>query len=179
MDEKWSERFARLEALFLAKNFQVLVEPVKKSEVVITDRPFIPPAEQSTGATGQKQSSCAASKRDVDKATRPVEAPGAAPMIQLTGQIPVLPAAVDRPEVQPPGPAAQPATSSTRPSGSLPGATAPVEEPAMLSDHPSDRASSIADEGEVSDLGSSQVQIRKYCLMWIKSLLLSKLTGKL
>ena len=30
MDDKWSERFARLEALFLAKSFQVPVEPVKK-----------------------------------------------------------------------------------------------------------------------------------------------------
>ena len=167
MDDKWSERFARLEALFLAKSFQVPVEPVKNSEVVVTDRPFIPPTEQSTGTTGEQQPSGAASSSDMDKATRPVEvpgavlatrlveAPGAAPMIHLSGQPPVLPAAVDRPEVQPPGPAVQPATSLTQPSSSLPGATVPVEEPAMLSDHLNDRASSLADEGEVSDLGST------------------------
>ena len=83
-------------------------------------------------------------------ATQPVEAPGAAPKIHLSGQPPVLPAAVDRPEVQPPGPAVQPATSLTQPSSSLPGATVPVEEPAMRN-----QASSLADEGEVSDLGST------------------------
>ena len=47
MDNKWSERFARLEAIFLAKSFQVAVEPEKKSDVVVTDRPFIPPTQQS------------------------------------------------------------------------------------------------------------------------------------
>ena len=128
---------------------------------------IIPPTEQSTGTTGEQQPFGAASSSDVDKATRPVEvpgavlatgpveAPGAAPMIHLSGQPPVLPAAVDRPEVQSPGPAVQPATSLTQPSSSVPGATVPVEEPAMLSDHLSDRASSLADEGEVSDLGST------------------------
>ena len=165
MDDKWSEHFAWLEALFLAKSFQVPVEPVKKSEVVVTDRPFIPPTE--TGATGEKQPSGAASSSDVDKATRPVEVPGAvlatrpveapsaAPMIHLTGQTPELPAAVHSPEVQPPGPAVQPITPFLQSSSCIPGATVPVEEPAMLSDHLSDCASSLADEGEVSDLGST------------------------
>ena len=77
MDHKWSERFARLEALFLAKSFQVPVEPVKGTEVVVSDRPFIPPSDQSTSVTGEKQPSGAASKKDVVKATRPVEVPGA------------------------------------------------------------------------------------------------------
>ena len=167
MDDKWSERFARLEALLLTKSFQVPVEPVKNSEVVVTDRPFIPPTQQSTGTTGEQQPSGAASSSDVNQATRPVEvpgavlatqpveAPGAAPKIHLSCQPPVLPAAVDRPEVQPPGPAVQPATSLAQLSSSLPGATVPVEEPVMLSDHLSDRTSSLADEGEVSDLGST------------------------
>ena len=56
MGDKWSERFARLEAIFLAKSFQVPVEPVKKSDVVVTDRPFIPPVQQATSVTGEKQS---------------------------------------------------------------------------------------------------------------------------
>ena len=63
MDDKWSERFARLEALFLAKSFQVPVEPVKGTEVVVSDRPFIPP-DQSTSVTGEKQLPGAASKKD-------------------------------------------------------------------------------------------------------------------
>ena len=70
-----SERFARLETMFLARSFQVLVEPVQKSDVVVSDRPFIPPEQQSTGCTGQKLSSVAASKRDLEKPTQPVEAP--------------------------------------------------------------------------------------------------------
>ena len=167
MDDKWSERFARLEALFLAKSFQVPVEPVKGAEVVVSDKPFIPPTDQSTSVTGEKQSSGAASKKDLLKATRPVEvpgavlatqpveAPGAAPTTHLTDQPSDLPAAVHRPEVQPPGPAAQPATSPYQQSSSLPGATVPCEEPEMLADHLSDRASSQADEGEASDLGST------------------------
>ena len=96
MDDKWSECFARLEALFLAKSFQVPVEPVKKSDVVVTDRPFIPPVQQATGVTGEKQSTGA--ETDVERATQPVqvpgavlatwsvEVPGAAPVIYTTGQ---------------------------------------------------------------------------------------------
>ena len=64
MDNKWSERFARLVAIFLAKSFQVPVEPVKKSDVVVTDRPFIPPTQQSTG---EKQSTSA--EKEVERAT--------------------------------------------------------------------------------------------------------------
>ena len=45
LDKKWSERFARLEALFLAKSFQVPVELVQSSSVVVSDKPFIPPEQ--------------------------------------------------------------------------------------------------------------------------------------
>ena len=168
MDDKWSEGFVRPEAMFLAKSFQVPVEPVKNSDVVVTDKPFIPPTPQSTGVTSVKQPSGAASKRDVKTATqpvevpvavlatRPVEAPGAAPVTHTTGQEADLPAAFDRPEVQPPGPDDQPSTTTLKQSAiSLPSSAVPVEEPAVESDQFSDRASSLADEGEVSDMEST------------------------
>ena len=46
MDDMWSQWFARLEALFLAKSITVLVEPVQSSDVVVNDRPFVPPLQQ-------------------------------------------------------------------------------------------------------------------------------------
>ena len=82
MDDKWLEHFARLEAMFLARSFQVPVELVKKSDVVVTERPFIPPTQQPTGVACQKQSSGAASQREVKKATQPVDAPGAVTVTQ-------------------------------------------------------------------------------------------------
>ena len=54
IDDKWSERFSRLEALFLAKNFTVPVEPVQSSDVVVSDRPFIPPRQAAPGSTSSK-----------------------------------------------------------------------------------------------------------------------------
>ena len=43
LDEKWSEHFARLEAMVVSKMFAVPVEPVKKlSSVVTSDQPFLP-----------------------------------------------------------------------------------------------------------------------------------------
>ena len=74
MDDNWSERFARLEAMFLAKSFQVPVEPFQKSDA---DKPFIPPVQQPTGITSQKKSSGAASQKEMKEATQPVEVPGA------------------------------------------------------------------------------------------------------
>ena len=56
--------------------------------------------------------------------------------------------------VHPPG-STQPATVSKQSATSHPGPVAPVEEPAVESDQFSDRASSFADEGEVSDLEST------------------------
>ena len=88
-------------------------------------------------------------------ATRSVEAPGAAPVTYTTGQEAELPAVVFRPEVQPPSPAAQPSTTAKQSSTSPPGSVVPVEEPAAESDQFSDRGSSLADEGEVSDLEST------------------------
>ena len=81
LDEKWSQRFARLETMLLAKSFAVLVEPVKKPTAVVTsDQPFFDPGagtsmlsvtqpdEVITGA------SLFQTTRDV-AATQPVEAP--------------------------------------------------------------------------------------------------------
>ena len=69
----WSEQFARLEALFLAKSFTMPVEPVQSSDVVVNDRQFVPPLQQPTGNTGQKKPTS-----QVQHA-QPVEAPGADP----------------------------------------------------------------------------------------------------
>ena len=122
MDDKWSERFARLEAMFLARSFTVPIEPVQKGDVVVTDRPFIPPVQQTTGVTGQKQPTGQvqpAGQREMKKATQPVEAPsaglatqpveapGADPEMLHIGQDTSLPFAADRSKVQPPGPASQ------------------------------------------------------------------------
>ena len=68
--------------MFLARSFSVLVEPVQKTDVVVTDKHFIPPVQQTTDFTGQKQSSSAASLMEMKKATHPVEAPGAASFTQ-------------------------------------------------------------------------------------------------
>ena len=81
-------------------------------------------------------------------ATRPVEAPGAAPVTYTTGQEVDLPAVVYRPEVQPPGPAAQPSTTAKQSSTSRPDSVVPVEELAAESDQFSDWASSLADDLE-------------------------------
>ena len=72
--DRWAERFSRLEAMFLAKSFSVPVEPVQKGDVVVTDSPFIPPVQPVTSITGQMQPS---GERERQKATQPVEAPGA------------------------------------------------------------------------------------------------------
>ena len=90
--------------------------------------------------------------------TQPVEAPGASSVTSSTGQQsslpPTQPADVDRPEVQPPGTTAQPATFIKKSATSLSGSVAPVEEPAAESEQFNDRASTYADEGEVSVLES-------------------------
>ena len=151
MDDKWSERFSWLEAMFLARNFQVPVELVQKSEVVVTDRPFIPPVKQPTAVL----------------APWPVETPGASSEMQSTGQDSSLPLDVQprgsasqifssgRPEVQHPGPTAQPATVVKKLATSLTGSGVSVEEPAADVEQFSDRALGYAGEGEVSVLESS------------------------
>ena len=89
-----------------------------------------------------------------------------------TGQYASLHPAADRPEVQAPGPASQksssgrseflppdptglPTTVSRRRSSVPAGATVSVEDPVPEGGYVSDRASSQADEGEVSDLDST------------------------
>ena len=112
-----------------------------------------PPVQQATGVTSEKQST--GTEMDVERATQPVEAPGAAPVTYTTGRETDLPAVVYRPEVQPPGPAAEPSTTIKQSSTSLSGSVAPVEEPVAESEQFSDRASSLDDEGEVSDCEST------------------------
>ena len=45
LDDKWAERFSRLEAMLLAKSFTVPVEPVVKpaAEVTTSQKPFFDP----------------------------------------------------------------------------------------------------------------------------------------
>ena len=53
LDEKWSERFLRLEALLLNKAFAVPVRPVNPSAVVTREHPFFDPgASSSVMSTG-------------------------------------------------------------------------------------------------------------------------------
>ena len=95
LDDKWSERFTHLEALFLSKTFQLPVELVQSSNVVLSEKPFIPPAQQTTsqgpatGLTGKKKKTATqpVEAPGVKKiATQPVEAPGAGTDLQLTNQ---------------------------------------------------------------------------------------------
>ena len=158
LDEKWSDRFARLEALFLSKTFQLLVEPVQSSSVVVSDKPFIPPEQQSSS---QIPTASASGKK---KATQPVEAPGALPAPGATGEFqptsqdvrpPAAVSASGQPEVQPPGPTAQLAFAANR-STSLTGVPTSQDEPVsdedQLSDHPSP---SLDEEGELSGIQST------------------------
>ena len=53
LDNKWSERFSRLEALLLNKSFAVPVRPVNPSAVVTREHPFFDPgASSSVMSTG-------------------------------------------------------------------------------------------------------------------------------
>ena len=48
MDDKWSKRFSRFEALLLSKSFAVPVEPVRPSTVVTREGPFLDPGASSS-----------------------------------------------------------------------------------------------------------------------------------
>ena len=49
LDEKWVERFARLEAMLLSKSFAVLVEPVvNPAEVITSQKPFFDPGASTS-----------------------------------------------------------------------------------------------------------------------------------
>ena len=130
LDEKWSEHFAQLEAMFLAKYW--LNQSRSTMWWCLTD-PFIPPVQQTTGVTGQKASCSTTGQQERKKATQPAEAPGAvlatrpveAPRaaVDLTGQDASPFAAADRSEVEPPGPASSTSTSG-QPEVQPPGPTA-------------------------------------------------------
>ena len=165
LDYKWSERFTRLEPLFLSKTFQLPVEPVQSSNVVVSEKPFLPPAQQSTsqnpatGVTGKKKKAATqpveapgvkklatqpAEAPGVTLATRPVEAPDAGAEIHPTSQAAVSPAGAlssGRPEVQPPGPTAQLSTATDQPEDF-------ASEDDQLTDHPD---LSLDEQGELSE----------------------------
>ena len=90
LDEKWSERFSRLEAMLVSKMFTVPVNPVQNPPSVVTsDQPFFDPGTSTTGLSsgvtvgdtgsslGQTTGEAAMMREAVNKsATRPVEGPG-------------------------------------------------------------------------------------------------------
>ena len=85
LDEKWGERFARLEAMLLSKMFAVPKEPVKKpSSVVTSDQPFFDPGTSTSGLssgvtpilTQTTGEAAFVSEAGSKSATHPVEGPG-------------------------------------------------------------------------------------------------------
>ena len=99
----------------MSKTFQLPVEQVQSSNVVVSGKPFIPPAQQSTsqspttGVTGKKKTATQPVEAPGVKklATQPVEASGAGTEIPPTDQTAVSSAGASvsgRPKVQPPGP---------------------------------------------------------------------------
>ena len=171
LDDKWSERFSRLEALFLAKSFSVPVEPVKKSDVPVTDRPFIPPTAAST--TSQQQNKKATGHKKTKKASQPPEVSGALPGGQLVSPEDVSatqPVEAPGTDTETPPADQEPVFSPTTGEtplmhspvlpvipGAIPtGPTVSVEEPEQ--DVDSDRSSHLPDEGELSDRESVQGQ---------------------
>ena len=144
--------------MLVAKSFTVPVEPVQSSDVVVTERRFIPPARQAApGSTSQQHQSTGQKKGK--KATQPVEVPGALPGSQQmdssgdvsatqaveapgadTDSLPTdldtpLPASIhrtgSRPDLQFPVPASKHSVTIT-------GSTVPVEEPTLETGHSSD-----------------------------------------
>ena len=105
LDDKWAERFSRLEAMLLAKTFTVLVEPVVKpaADVTTSQKPFFDPgattsslARETTGpcldqATGEAVGEMQTATQPLESpgagtATQPVQAPGLVPDVQPTGE---------------------------------------------------------------------------------------------
>ena len=115
LDEKWCERFARLEATLVSKTFTVPVNPVQNPPSVVTsDQPFFDPGTSTSGLSSgvtvggagsslvQTTGEAAVMREAVNKsathpvegpctdvkqqnATQPVEAPGAGPDVLPTG----------------------------------------------------------------------------------------------
>ena len=105
LDDKWAERFSRLEAMLLAKTFTVPVEAVVKpaSDVTTSQKPFFDPGATTRSQTAVNSSPCLdqATGEAVDEmqtatqpleapsagtATQPVQAPGSVPDGQPTGE---------------------------------------------------------------------------------------------
>ena len=84
LDDKWAERFSRLEAMLLAKSFTVLVEPVVKpaAEVTTSQKPFFDPGA-STSSLARETSSpslvqaTGEAVEEMQTAIQPLEAAGA------------------------------------------------------------------------------------------------------
>ena len=98
LDDKWAERFARLEAMLLSKSFAVPVEPVvKPAEVITSQKPFFDPGAStskladSTEPSGpslvQATGDAVPPRGDEmqQNATQPVDAPGAGPDVLPSG----------------------------------------------------------------------------------------------
>ena len=84
LDDKWAERFSRLEAMLLAKTFTVPVEPVVKpaSDATTSQKPFSDPGATPSSLARETTGPCLdqATSEAVDEmqtATQPLEAPGA------------------------------------------------------------------------------------------------------
>ena len=108
LDDKWAERFSRLEAMILAKTFTVPVEPVVKlaADVTPTGKPFFEPStsklpvekslptekpgpclDQATGNAAEEMQTATQplGAPGAGMATQPVQAPGSFPEVQPTG----------------------------------------------------------------------------------------------
>ena len=110
LDDKWAERFSRLEAMLLAKTFTVPVEPVVKpaSDVAPTQKPFFDPGattsnlpvdkslpveksgpclDQATGTAVEEMQTATQplGAPGAGIATQPVQTPGSFPEVQPTG----------------------------------------------------------------------------------------------
>ena len=98
LDDKWAERFSRLEAMLLAKTFTVPVEPVVKpaSDVTTSQKPFFDPGATTSSLARETIGPCLdqATGEAVDEmqtATQPPEAPGAGTAtqpVQAPGSVP-------------------------------------------------------------------------------------------
>ena len=104
LDEKWAERFSRLEAMLLAKTFTVPVEPVVKPapDVTTSQKPFFDPGATTSKLASEKSGPgldqvTGEAVEEMETATQPLGAPGAGiatQPVQASGSFP---------EVQPTG----------------------------------------------------------------------------
>ena len=99
LDDKWAERFSRLEAMLLAKTFTVPVEPVVKpaSDVTTSQKSFFDPGATTSSQTAVNSGPCldhlatGEAVEEMQTATQPLEAPGAGTAtqpVQAPGSVP-------------------------------------------------------------------------------------------